>query len=100
MSFLDSNNLEFLAARITQRGRNAIAKGNFKIDYFQVGDSEYDYTLPFNVLTGHTTHQKVMAPFDKDSGVKYPFGLDSDVTTTFGVPVQNSLTTSWVISQL
>jgi hypothetical protein len=34
MSFLDSNNLEFLAARITQKGRNAIAKGNFKIDYF------------------------------------------------------------------
>ncbi len=93
MSFLDSNNLEFLAARITQKGRNAIAKGNFKIDYFQVGDSEYDYTAPFNVLTGHTTHQKVMAPFDKDSGVKYPFGLDSSVTTTYGVPVQNSLTT-------
>ena len=94
MSFLDSNNLEFLAARITQRGRNAIAKGNFKIDYFQVGDSEYDYSLPFNVLTGHTTHQKVMAPFDKDSGVKYPFGLDSNVITTYGVPVQNSLTTT------
>ena len=94
MSFLDSNNLEFLAARITQKGRNAIAKGNFKIDYFQVGDSEYDYTEPFNVLTGHTTHQKVMAPFDKDSGVKYPLGLDSDVTTTYGVPVQNSITTS------
>lgn len=94
MSFLDSNNSEFLSARITQKGRNAIAKGNFKIDYFQVGDSEYDYTGPFNVLTGHTTHQKVMAPFDKDSGVKYPFGLDSDVTTTYGVPVQNSITTS------
>jgi len=94
MSFLDSNNLEFLAAKITQKGRNAIAKGNFKIDYFQVGDSEYDYTVPFNVLTGQTTHQKVMAPFDKDSGVKYPFALDSDVTTTYGVPVQNSLTTT------
>jgi hypothetical protein len=92
MSFLDSNNLEFLAARVTQKGRNAIAKGNFKIDYFQVGDSEYDYTEPFNVLTGHTTHQKVMAPFDKDSGVKYPFGLDTNLTTTYGVPVQNSLT--------
>jgi len=94
MSFLDSNNLEFLAAKITQKGRNAIAKGNFKIDYFQVGDSEYDYTTPFNVLTGQTTHQKVMAPFDKDSGVKYPFGLDSNVITTYGVPVQNSLTTT------
>ena len=94
MSFLDSNNLEFLAAKITQKGRNAIAKGNFKIDYFQVGDSEYDYTTPFNVLTGQTTHQKVMAPFDKDSGVKYPFGLYSNVITTYGVPVQNSLTTT------
>ena len=94
MSFLDSNNLEFLAARITQKGRNAISNGNFKIEYFQVGDSEYDYTVPFNVLTGHTSHQKVMSPFDKDSGVKYPFAYDSDITTTYGVPIKNSTTTT------
>ena len=47
MSFLNSNNSEYLSARITNRGRKAIANGNFNIQYFQIGDSEYDYNLSF-----------------------------------------------------
>ena len=90
MSFLNSNNSEFLSARITNRGRKAIAKGNFNIQYFQIGDSEYDYTTPFNSLTGTTGQQKVFAPFDYESGVKYPFGLDSSYSTTYGNPISNS----------
>jgi hypothetical protein len=90
MSFLNNNNSEFLSARITQKGRNAIAKGSFNIEYFQIGDSEFDYTTAFSTLTGQTTHQKVMSPFDKDSGIKYPIKLDSSlITTTYGVPVLN-----------
>ena len=53
MSFLSNNNSEFLSARITQKGRNSIAKGNFVISYFQIGDSEFDYTTPFTGLTDH-----------------------------------------------
>ena len=94
MSFLNSNNSEFLSARITNRGRKAIAKGSFNIEYFQVGDSEYDYTTPFTNLTGTTGHQKVFAPFDYDAGVKYPLSLDSDFTTTYGTPISNNLTTT------
>jgi hypothetical protein len=90
MSFLNSNNSEFLSARITNRGRKAIANGNFNIQYFQIGDSEYDYNL--SSLTGATDHQKVFAPFDYDGGVKYPFGLDSTVSTTYGSPISNNLT--------
>jgi hypothetical protein len=90
MSFLNNNNSEFLSARITQKGRNAIAKGNFNIEYFQIGDSEFDYSTAFSTLTGQTTHQKVMSPFDKESGIKYPIKLDSSTnTTTYGVPVLN-----------
>lgn len=92
MSFLDSSNSEFLSARITQKGRNSIAKGSFNIEYFQVGDSEFDYTTPFTGFTGQTTHQKVFSPFDKESGVKYPYGLDSGLSTTYGNPIQNSIT--------
>ena len=94
MSFLNSNNSEFLSARITNRGRKAIAKGSFNIEYFQIGDSEYDYTTPFTNLTGTTGHQKVFAPFDYDAGVKYPLSLDSDLTTTYGTPISNNLTTT------
>ena len=90
MSFLNSNNSEYLSARITNRGRKAIANGNFNIQYFQIGDSEYDYNL--SSLTGATNHQKVFAPFDYDGGVKYPFGLDNAVSTTYGSPISNNLT--------
>jgi hypothetical protein len=90
MSFLNSNNAEYISARITNRGRKAIANGNFNIQYFQIGDSEYDYNL--SSLTGSTNHQKVFAPLDYDGGVKYPFGLDTTVSTTYGSPISNNLT--------
>ena len=95
MSFLNENTSEFLSARITKKGRNAIAKGNFKISFFQIGDSEYDYSTPFNVLNGVSgnPNQKVFSPFDKECGVKYPYKLDSETSsTTFGTPIQNSYT--------
>jgi hypothetical protein len=95
MSFLSNNNSEFLSVRITQKGRNAIAKGNFVISYFQVGDSEFDYTPPFDNLTGLNSkpYQSVFAPFDKEGGVKYPYKLDSSTnSTTYGIPVQSSTT--------
>jgi hypothetical protein len=94
MSFLDSNNSDYVSVRITQKGRNAIAQGNFKISYFQIGDSEYDYTNPFSGYTGlgSVPGQKVMAPFDKESGVKYPYKFDASTpSTTYGIPVQNAL---------
>lgn len=93
MSFLDSSNSEFISARITQKGRNSIAKGSFNIEYFQIGDSEFDYNLIYSGLTGQTTHQQVLSPFDKETGLKYPYKIDSSVSgTTYGTPVTGSTT--------
>jgi hypothetical protein len=95
MSFLDNNGLEFLSARITKKGRNSIAKGDFNISYFQVGDSEFDYTSPFTAFTGLSSkpYQKVFSPFDRESGIKYPYKLDSsNDSTTYGVPAENAST--------
>jgi hypothetical protein len=95
MSFLNSNNSEFLSARITKKGRMAIARGNFNIEYFQVGDSEFDYTPPFSAFTGlnPAPHQMVLSPFDIESGVKYPYKLDTtDTSTTYGNPIENAAT--------
>lgn len=97
MSFLSNNNSEFLSVRITQKGRNSIAKGNFVISYFQIGDSEFDYTDPFTGLTGlgGIQHQSVFSPFDKEGGIKYPYRVDSsDTSTTYGVPIDMSVTQS------
>lgn len=93
MSFLSNNNSESLSNRITKKGRNSIANGNFNVAYFQIGDSEFDYNSPFYELTSGSDTQKVMSPFDKSNGVKYPYKLDSTSgSTTYGTPVLNSQT--------
>lgn len=93
MSFLNNEDSKFFSVRITKKGRNAIAKGNFKISYFQVGDSEFDYNSPYNNYLGMSSipGQRVFAPFDKDAGVKYPYKFDSSTnSTTYGVPTINA----------
>jgi hypothetical protein len=95
MSFLSKNNSEFLSVRITQKGRNNISKGNFNISYFQIGDSEFDYTVPFDNFTGLglIPYQSVFSPMDKEGGIKYPYKIDNSATSTvYGVPIQMSTT--------
>jgi hypothetical protein len=90
MSFLNGNNSEYLSARITQKGRNAISKGNFKISYFQIGDSEFDYDSSILNMRSQNNYQKVISPVDKESGVKYPYKMDIDSNNTYGIPIENS----------
>jgi hypothetical protein len=93
MSFIHNNETAHLLTRITNKGRQKIAQGDFNIVYFQVGDSEFDYN--FSSLDGTSLTspaQKIFTPLDKDATVKYPYKLsESTVTgTTFGNPIQNS----------
>jgi hypothetical protein len=84
MSFLKTEYSATVAARLTQKGRTSIAKGNFVVSYFAVGDSEYNYN--------GTASQNTLSPFDKDSHVKYPLWYTSG-STFFGIPVDGSNTT-------
>lgn len=83
MSFLNTTYSATVAARLTQKGRNAIASGNFNVSYFAVGDSEYNYNRP--------STQTILEPFDKDINVKYPFWYTSG-NTFFGVPINSQIT--------
>jgi hypothetical protein len=83
MSFLDKNSSEYLSARLTQKGRNAIAKGDFKISHFAIGDSEYVY----GGFSGSL--QSVFTPMDKDSDIKYPLSYESG-SLPYGVPITGS----------
>lgn len=83
MSFLNPTYSATVAARLTQKGRNAIASGNFNVSYFAVGDSEYNYNGP--------STQTILEPFDKDINVKYPFWYTSG-NTFFGVPINSQIT--------
>lgn len=95
MSFLDGNNSEYLSARLTRKGRMAIANGDFKISYFAIGDSEFVYTTPFSAITGDpidgVNHQGVFAPLDKDSQIKYPLKYDTN-GSIYGIPVTGTTT--------
>jgi hypothetical protein len=45
MGYIQKNNTQaFLVTRVTDVGRRKIAEGNFNIKYFQIGDSEVNYT--------------------------------------------------------
>ena len=81
MSFLNTGFTPTVSARLTKAGRNAIAKGDFLISYFSIGDSEYNYNL-----TGKT--QNVLSPLDKNTNVKYPLWYTSG-TTTYGIPIDS-----------
>ena len=100
MSFLQNNESEYIAARVTNKGKEKIAQGSFVISYFQVGDSEFDYNFSEFDGTDIVTKppQKVFTPLDKDSTIKYPYKLsESTVTgTTFGNPIQESQTETLV----
>ena len=76
MGFLDKNySAGPVASRLTQKGRESIANGNFVITHFAIGDSEYSYS-------GSTTGQTIMAPFDDYGNVKglidYDYESDSE----------------------
>ena len=79
MGFLDKNYSGQIAARLTQKGRESIANGNFVITHFAIGDSEYSYS-------GSTTGQTIMAPFDDYGNVKYPISYISG-SSPYGIPV-------------
>jgi len=85
MSFLNTGYSATVAARLTQKGRNSIAAGNFNVSYFAVGDSEYNY--------GGPNTQNVLTPFDKDINVKYPLWYTSG-STFFGIPINNQITST------
>ena len=83
MSFLNTGFTPTVSARLTKAGRNAIAKGDFLISYFSIGDSEYNYNL------SGLTSQRVFAPLDKNTHVKYPFLYSATGSTIYGIPVES-----------
>ena len=49
MGYILKNTSGLLNTRITDVGRKAISEGQFNISYFQVGDSEVDYSSPTTI---------------------------------------------------
>ena len=80
MAYLKKNIETLIDIKITDKGRELISTGKFcNIEYFQVGDSEFDYkNEDIFKRDGKKDTQIVFRAKDKDSDVKYPIPV-SDI---------------------
>ena len=81
MAYLKKNIEALIDVKITDKGRELISNGQFcNIEYFQIGDSEYDYkNETIYKRDGSGQSQIVFRAKDKDSDIKYPIPV-GDVT--------------------
>ncbi len=93
------NTSGLINTRLTDTGRLKLSQGNFKISYFQVGDSEVSYnTLPdtynqftTNILEPNFNSQNSAGePQSNKQNVKYPYYVDGNAGNTYGIPYMAS----------
>jgi len=100
MAYILKNTSGLVNTRITDVGRQKISQGNFKISYFQVGDSEVSYDkLPSSynqansfVLEPQFNSQNASGkPQSNKQYVKYPYYADTNQSNTYGIPFMDSV---------
>ena len=98
MGVILKNTQGLVSTKLTDVGRRKISQGNFNIAYFQIGDSEVNYTAvtdynfansmvlepPFNA------HNNAGVPQSTKNNVKYPLYLIGNSGVTYGIPYQAS----------
>jgi hypothetical protein len=99
MGYIIKNTSGLVNTRITDTGRQKLSQGNFKISYFQVGDSEVSYDkLPssYNQTNSYVLEPQFNAqnssgvPQSNKQYVKYPYLVDQGATNTYGIPYMDS----------
>lgn len=98
MAYIIKNTSGLINTRLTDVGRRKLSQGNFNIRYFQVGDSEVNYTAVPNY--NQTNNNILMPAFDAQNNVghpqsnkqniKYPYYVSSSQGNTYGLPYNDS----------
>jgi hypothetical protein len=97
MAYLKKNIEALIDLKITDRGRQLISMAEFSdIEYFQIGDSEYDYNNRIIKERDESGQQQIVfRAKDKDSDIKYPVLLGPEQSslsgTTYGIPFPNHI---------
>jgi hypothetical protein len=102
MGYIQKNNTQaFLVTRVTDVGRRKIAEGNFNIKYFQIGDSEVNYTantlstynlFNLNILEpAFNAHNNTGIPQSNKNEIKYPYYLQGYSGSTYGIPFSDPI---------
>ncbi len=99
MSYIIKNTSGLINTKLTDTGRRKLSQGNFKISYFQIGDSEVSYdTIPnytqtnTNILEPSFNSSNISGvPESNKQNVKYPYYVDGITGNTYGIPYVDSV---------
>jgi hypothetical protein len=95
MAYINKVSSGLLNTRLTDVGRRKISQGGFKIQYFQIGDSEVCYTAMTNydsvnnyvLEPAFNSQNDTGSPQSNKQNVKYPFYVLGNKGNTFGIPI-------------
>ena len=102
MSYIIKNTAGLINTRLTDVGRRNISQGNFTISYFQIGDSEVNYTALKSASPAYNqTNNNILMPAfnaQNDTGspqsnkqnVKYPYYVEGSDGGTYGIPFMDN----------
>ena len=99
MAYILKNTSGLINTRITDTGREKMSQGNFKISYFQIGDSEVSYNVISNFNQSNTvilepsfnSANSAPVPSANVQNIKYPYYVDGATGSTYGIPFMDSV---------
>ena len=99
MAYILKNTSGLINTRITDTGREKMSQGNFKISYFQIGDSEVSYNVISNFNQSNTvilepsfnSANSAPVPSANVQNIKYPYYVDGSTGSTYGIPFMDSV---------
>jgi hypothetical protein len=98
MSYIIKNTSGLINTRLTDVGRRNISQGNFNIAYFQIGDSEVNYTAVPNynqtnnniLMPAFNAQNDTGSPQSNKQNIKYPYYVTGNAGGTYGIPFLDS----------
>jgi hypothetical protein len=98
MAYIIKNTAGLINTRLTDVGRRKLSQGNFNILYFQIGDSEVNYTavpnynqINNNILApAFNAQNNTGSPQSNKQNIKYPYYITGGNGGTYGIPFDNS----------
>ena len=98
MAYIIKNTAGLISTRLTDVGRRKLSQGNFNISYFQVGDSEVNYTAVPNynqtnnniLMPAFNAQNDTGSPQSNKQNIKYPYYVTGGNGGTYGIPFEDS----------
>ena len=98
MAYIIKNTAGLINTRLTDVGRRNISQGNFNIAYFQIGDSEVNYTAVPNynqtnnsiLMPAFNAQNDTGSPQSNKQNIKYPYYVEGSAGNTYGIPFMDN----------